>query len=58
MHSHICSNFPIVEMFEFHKSHNKMATVMSCSFEKAESAVKYGNFVKDLKTNGSLKKSS
>lgn len=53
IHCDICSNFPIVPMLEFHKSHGKMATVMSCLPPKEDSSVKYGNFVKDLETNGS-----
>ena len=39
-------------MLKFHQSHNKMATVMSCLFQKMDAAKNYGNFVKDVKTNG------
>jgi len=44
-----------MDMLKFHKSHNKMATVMSCLFQKTDSAINYGNFVKDVKTNGKNK---
>jgi len=49
-HCDICSSFPLEEMYNFHKSHGKLCTIMSVRVSREES-LNYGNFVKDPTTN-------
>jgi len=49
-HCDICSSFPLKEMYNFHKSHGKLCTIMSVRVSREES-LNYGNFVKDPTTN-------
>ena len=52
IHCDICSDLPLKEMYNYHKKHGQLSTIMSTRVNKKES-LNYGCLIKDPDTNGS-----